>query len=512
MKDKLLALVFLISVITAHPSQALDIPLLTWEQGKSQSVVLGGPTASNNWKVVLYSENGYKASFSPSNINKSGYRVYSIDLPANLPEGAYNIKTEGPGSAISTVAQVLVVPLTIYEVPSAPIDLLVLLLILGFFVASITTKRNYRVRVPSHINHLSDMTKLAAGVELTSVKRLNFNSVEKKRTQFLDSIPEGTLKSVLLLDANLLLNIHRKLYWILPPLGIILASALSIIHLSDANFFTSADFPILFAISVVSILDLFSGFIAAVTYLALSFALQDGFGIRELVLNVGIAGIFLIPALFFMTTFLLSEPKDSSIKRLNSVIPFLGILYIPWSYFLLRSIGKVENFSLEKIGIFGIIVLVILFFKVRVTAEFLNVPIVDASISRVNERELHRIVALPVVLAFGSLLLAIYFNWTRDFNQSLIAALAWSLSLVLTNLRFESQFFVKFNALPRSELFELVLIGLGMCAIFAFMKIQPLLVQDRSSLMLSVLAIPLVLHGFYVLVAESGRPQESVAK
>ena len=93
MKNKFLSFfLLLIPLLGSVPAFALDTPLLTWEQGKSQSVVLGGPTAGQAWKVELVSENlNYRASFSSSRLNKNGFRVYSINLPNQLPQGNYVI-------------------------------------------------------------------------------------------------------------------------------------------------------------------------------------------------------------------------------------------------------------------------------------------------------------------------------------------------------------------------------------------------------------------------------------
>ena len=46
----LLLIVLLLSPIAA---QAFDIPLLTWERGRQQQVVLGGGAYANSWKVSL---------------------------------------------------------------------------------------------------------------------------------------------------------------------------------------------------------------------------------------------------------------------------------------------------------------------------------------------------------------------------------------------------------------------------------------------------------------------------
>ena len=43
--------------IAAPSAQAADIPFLTWENGKQQAIVLGGPSSSTNWTMSLVGEN-----------------------------------------------------------------------------------------------------------------------------------------------------------------------------------------------------------------------------------------------------------------------------------------------------------------------------------------------------------------------------------------------------------------------------------------------------------------------
>jgi hypothetical protein len=179
---------------------------------------------------------------------------------------------------------------------------------------------------------------------------------------------------------------------------------------------------------------------------------------------------------------------------------------------MVRSLGKVDDFSLGKCGLLIVLLLGLLFIKKQTSIQFLTKEVSDSAVERIKEFQVNRVVSPNVVAAFGLLMFAIYFNWTQSLSDSLVGALAWSSVMALTNLRFESPIFLSFHFLPRSEIIELLLVGVGMYAVFAFMKIQPLLVQDRSSIMLSVFAIPLILHGLYVMVAESGRPHESFSE
>ena len=78
---------FLVTFIFTPLAKATDIPLLTWEKGKSQSVVLGGGSIDNNWKVFLKSSNAELIELTPSISNQAGFIVYSLNVPRDISEG-----------------------------------------------------------------------------------------------------------------------------------------------------------------------------------------------------------------------------------------------------------------------------------------------------------------------------------------------------------------------------------------------------------------------------------------
>ena len=97
----LLVIGFLLIPVSAS---ALDIPLLTWERGKEQNLVLGG-NVENEWKIELVNEANEKVlDFKESEISANGFRVYSVSIPNDFPVGAYAVRATGIGIPGSIVA------------------------------------------------------------------------------------------------------------------------------------------------------------------------------------------------------------------------------------------------------------------------------------------------------------------------------------------------------------------------------------------------------------------------
>ena len=68
------ALYLLLSVPSAH---AIEIPLLTWERGKVQNIVVGDASQQKNWTIKLLSEKNSVITFTGSRENSRGFIVYS---------------------------------------------------------------------------------------------------------------------------------------------------------------------------------------------------------------------------------------------------------------------------------------------------------------------------------------------------------------------------------------------------------------------------------------------------
>jgi hypothetical protein len=127
----------------APVAHAVDIPLLTWERGKEQNVVVGGATAEDSMQVKLLRPGSPQIMMKPSSRNKQGFLVYSATLPPDLPLGEYTVYVFGNGNASgSQVAQVEVIALTRYSITEIPMDLVFLFLTLIFIITALTVTRS----------------------------------------------------------------------------------------------------------------------------------------------------------------------------------------------------------------------------------------------------------------------------------------------------------------------------------------------------------------------------------
>ena len=507
MKNRLffpLALAF--GILFSAPASALDIPLLTWEQGKSQSVVLGGPTASENWEVSLVAASGVSKPFRASSANEGGFRVYTIDVSSLQAEGRYTVETQGPGSPRTVVSEVLIVPAKRYEVPRAPYDLLFILLFLASFTTVAVSIRRVRTKVTSFPNRIGDIEGLVSGEDLSTIKRFKANSLESKRVRFIGALPESFLKTLLVADSNFTFSLPLRGFISLPGASILLGGCLFLTHESSKPF---SQLSILFLIFLLatSIFDLFSGLFGAVTFLALHVALSGTLDIRNGLSALVLVGVFLFPALFNLAGNLTSSTLNPTTRATYALFTLLGVFYIPCAYLVTKSL--LFDVSLSAAGVPYLLVsaLVLVVIKNKLLNRFITSG-ADSVEMRATETEIPRLFSNGAILGFFIALTVLFINWTEEFSISIAAALAWSVPLLLSSIRFEGAFLRFLSPIPRIVWLEVgIVVGLSF-GLFQLVRTLPYLVQDSSALLLLILSIPTALHSLFVLLVSSSRDQE----
>ncbi len=138
---KVIALALIALLLSPVAAQAFDIPLLTWERGREQQVVLGGGAYTQKWIVTLEGNGIEPKTFTASQKNDAGYVVYSLFIPADLPTGAYTIVTNGEGSPRTVVAGISLIEEQTNTVATSLFDLTLIIAIFVFLTGIVSTIR-----------------------------------------------------------------------------------------------------------------------------------------------------------------------------------------------------------------------------------------------------------------------------------------------------------------------------------------------------------------------------------
>lgn len=507
MKNRLLfSLALAFGILFATSASALDIPLLTWEQGKSQSVVLGGPTASENWQVSLVAASGVSKPFRASGLNAGGFRVYTIDVNTSQAEGRYTVETQGPGSPRNVVSEVLIVPAERYEIPRAPYDLLFILLFLAIFISIAVSIRRVRTVVASFPNRIADIEGLVSGEDLSTIKRFKANSLESRRVRFVSAFPESFLKTLLVADSNFAFSLPARSFISLPAASILLGGGLFLTHESSQPF-AQLSILLLIFLQAASILDLFSGLVGATTFLALHVALSGSLDIRSGLSALILVGVFLFPALFNLAGNLTSSSLNPTTRASYALFTLLGVFYIPSAYLVIKSLSFDVALSATGLPYLLVSALLLVAIKNRLLSRFLSAS-TDPRWGKTPEIEIPRLFSSGTIVGLFIALTVLFINWTEDFTISLLAALAWVVPLLLSSIRFEGAFLRFLKPMPRLVWLEVGLVASLIFGLFQLVRTLPYLVEDSSALLLLILAIPTALHSLFVLLVSSSKDQE----
>jgi hypothetical protein len=479
----------------APSAQAADIPFLTWENGKQQAIVLGGPSSSTEWTMALVGENTKPLVFKASTRNSQGFYVFSIDLPTDLAPGAYRIETTGTDGKVSVVAGVQVKQREIYTITEIPTDLRLLAILFAIITALYTVVRS---------------RKYSRLVFARDVKADGAHLLYRFRDTRLASFGDSFLRYLALRDGEPLHKISKHLWSMLPwlsfPLGVYTALAIQF----DAAI-PNGPIYLFFICAIIGALDATSGI-----------SLAFGLGLTHVALgNVTSLRTLLIAATFSLAWYLpgligsmvhLTVPRDfgSDADEKNpsgGVISAIaagvfGSLAVVISVILTDSlvINRVSDSLLRwplALTVGAVIV-------IKYIAEGALVKSRSDSETKEERLYLARVVSPGMAMTLLAALFAIIFIWTQSYFAAFIGAVVIATPYFLLFLIFPRLALARLESAKRSLLLEAILIGAFTFGIYALIQLLPTTVIAKSQAFILLGLIPGFLHGIYsVFVASS---------
>lgn len=486
----------LLAIFIATPTaQAADIPFLTWENGKQQAIVLGGPSSSTEWKMALVGENTKPLVFNVSSRNSQGFYVFSIDLPIDLTPGAYRIETTGTDGKVSVVAGVQVKQREIYTITEIPTDLRLLAILFAILTALYTAVRS---RKYSELGFLRDMKSEGANV------------LYRFRHSRLASHGDSFMRYLALRDGEPLHKVSGLLWSLLPwlsfPLGVYTALAIQF----DAAI-PNGPIYLFFICAVIGALDSTSGISLAFGLGLTHVALGNVTSLRTLLIAATFTMAWYLPALVGSMVQLTvakdfggkSDAESPATKILTSIgAGLLGSLAVVVSVILTDSL--VINRQSDPLLRWPLAAAV----GAVITLKF----IVEGALSKSRTTEnaqseklyLARVVSPGMAMTLLGGIFAVVFIWTQSYFASAVAALVIATPYFLLFLVFPRIAMARLANGKRNMLIEATLVGALTFAAYAAIQLVPTTVIAKSQAFILMGLIPGLLHGVYsVFVASS---------
>ena len=492
----------LLVAIFAMPTaaQAFDIPLLTWERGRVQQVVLGGGAYTANWVVTFEGEGIPPLTFTRSETNEAGYVVYSLNVPSDLPIGAYSIHTSGKNAKKTLVAGVNLVTTQTKTASSNLIDLTVIISIFVFLTTIMSTLRARKYSLltmqNSQFSLRDELDDFAS--EGSFASRLS-NAPYRIRINGLRSIRISLLQFLMVREGELLHRISRPLYGALPLLGL-MAGSIAGIEVNRNEGIANTGVAIFLAVSVLAICDAYSGLFATVGFWFIQLLTGNVSSVRDLLIMFSVGLTWIGTALFsglLKENFGKDFPKASRGKSLTlygvAASALVGTLVFYLGHALIDGVLYIE--SPDRGVSIAALAVIALAICGKGFAEIAKNSNVDAD--EVESFHVARVCSPQTAVLLSSIAFAFLYIWTESAENSLIFALMFTLPFYLAFISFGDSFALLKRLPPRNILVEAALVALVAILSYRLLSGRPLLLGDKTQFLLLISAIPGIAHALY---------------
>jgi len=492
----------------SQAAHAQDIPLLTWEKGKTQSVVLGGGNAKLSWKVFLQSQSGEVLDLRGSASNTNGFLVYRVTVPRDIEVGAYSIVTSGERKPATQVAAVQIIEMQRYEITQIPGDLLFFLLALAIWLTAAGALRGQRFRRVQMLlsTSLKERYLLGEPAQEFIGHAHKFAPLEKMRIRIYEQLPESFFKYLLKSDSR---GTHLNFPWLwaqLPWLAVALAATLALSadqitrgSLVDQNL-------ILFLVIVfIGSIDIFAGLLAAFAYFAVDVWLLSDFSLAAIVGSILDANFFFLPVLLvaFFTIITQKESSNSSLKPLYKLI-FEWLSPVICIHFLFVT-GRSISGSIKSTVTLEILIIATLLIG-RIANSYLTGHLLThnskGAVVEEIEISIGRLISPAFSFTISLFLSLLFYIWTGRGWLALLLGGLICLPLFLLLVRPTNSSLQFLGKLRRQPILEIMVVALLVFVTNEALFFLPVIAELSSTLIISLTIAPVILHSIIACLSD----------
>ena len=498
--------------LEAQSAVAADVPLLVWERGRIQQVVVGGGAIENDWQITLEGMGITPLKFERSSESGDGYAIFSIQLPNNLPIGGYTVVSEGNRSPRSVVSGINVIESLAYEITNVPLDLTKVIVIFTFLTGLLAALRARRY---SNLSYRSTQI-----IDIANPQLVKFDLWHRvkyflyiQRIRSLINIPKSLFRFLLIHEGELLHKVAKPLYAHLPIVGL-LAGIVVTLESQKAGGIGAAGLAIFVFVGLIALLDSYSGLFAVIGFWLSQFAYGNINSFRDALIILSVSISWIAPPMFSaLVKLALKSDNLRKSPQTKTLIEQIGIVLgaviaTVTFYFgqqLLNSVlgdfSSSRNISTTALGVYisACIVKSVIenfIFSNRFAAErFDSDQVQSISIARVNSPTT-AIVVLAATFSYAYL-------WTESAQKSMISALLFSTPYFLAFIKLGDIKFLHGREITRNLIVEPTLVAVVTFTIYSQISNVALLADQRAELFVVLSALPCFIHGIFCLLVNS---------
>lgn len=496
MKIRFISLLLISFSLLTPAAIALEVPLLTWERGRVQQVVLGGGAYANKWKVSMEGNGANPVIFSSSTRNSAGYIVYSAEIPRNQPLGAYSIITYAEGSPKTVVAGVSLVQTQTRTATSSFLDLSLIIALFSLLTSILLTLRSPKYK----FFKFQQSQELPDPILSNDSKFRLMNGPQVLRRNTLIELRKSVFSFLLSQEGELIYRISRPLYGFMPIIGLI-AGSIAGIEIQRNGGIAATGLGVFVGVLLLSILDPLTGIFASLSFWAIQLFAGEISSIRDVLIIFAVTLSWLgSPLISSLVSYSLNSKKSASKNALvdfedfsNSVISAL----IGASTFYLGSLlvnSLIYNEAPQRAINYSIMLII---FVSLIARRILDVFVLQYPSNLTIEQRTFEVVRVssPTTAAFINLVaFGFVYIWSESAIKALFVSVLFSIPYYLAFLSFKKGFQFKFD---RNLILEPVLVAMLTLFIFGQVSNRPLLADQVTGIVLVLTAIPTILHAIY---------------
>ena len=501
MKISRRSLVFFLSLtaLVSGPQVALanDIPILTWEQGKLQSVVLGGGEDRSAWGVELVSSSGSTTALKSSSRNKENFVVFSVVIPRDIAIGTYTLFARGLSDESTKVAIVNIAEAKSYEIGRVPGDLIYMFVM---FIAALSvlislTRRNFFF---SYLSSLAPRERFINGEPAEDFIQgvHNLGRLERLRISVQQNFSDGALGNLVKANSSILHFRSRQLWSTFPLILVGIA------------IFQAADSPSRFGYLFLILcffgnLDIFAGAVASVAFVSIATFNTQAFSFGS------ILGFIFLTLLFFLPNLLVQVVRVVIGNQINKFewVKFASVALVVHSLVLMQRSLLPESYLTtpeELLVLVSIIVAVvsceILDIK-RVKAPYSNLPLEEVTFDATLAPSRSSLILV------SSAAFSVIYVWSMKGGLALLVAFLALLPILVSKIHLvKLGSAIRIN-LPRKPELEIFLVCAATYLVFNGLSRLPFVTYSLLEALLVAGFVPVIMYSFYVAVACSAAPK-----
>lgn len=507
----ILALFILVGFAPAV-ANAVDIPIMTWERGRVQEVILGDASSSTDWKLQLIGDNTSPVLFIASSKNEAGYLVYSAQIPGNLPVGAYSLETSGGGLPKTIVAGVNLIAAETYDIRKESRDLTFVVGLFTFITVSLSSLRS---RKYSRLTAVKSRTKISdKNLGASSSKKI-ISKIINVRTELTQGVQPSLLRYLLGQESEILLKLSKPAFYGLPILSIFLGF-FAATNAEASGGLEKSDLLYFFLITLLGLIDSFSGIFGLFTFWVIQFFNGNIASVNQILVMVAAAIAWIGPSLaarvyqdaiekdFMSESNSVRSQASSLVAGIGSALAATAIFFGGYKL-LISLLGEIST-SWEMKPVYVGVVFTVALAKAFFTNRFMRIEATSE-----NEKfELVRVVSPIVAFTVFAITFGFAYSWTANGVKALITAVLFSAPYFILFLRFQAIGVSAFSQFKRNILLESALAVTASFAIYTQIQRLPQLSDQRAEIFLIGAAIPGLVHAIYSSICDSAQREGTI--